>query len=114
MPNEHETFSNNATLLMFIFRVGWVSVFNDSHHPPIYTDSHLPPPSLPFPQPVHGKGIQFGTQVQPVCLAPPEMEYQPGRKCTIAGWGSTGRRAGERRHGYRRGRGVYALVVWAL
>ncbi|XP_043210153.1 neurotrypsin-like, partial [Amphibalanus amphitrite] len=44
-------------------------------------------------KPVQGAGIRFGRQVQPVCLAPPEMEYQPGRKCTIAGWGSTGRRA---------------------
>jgi len=45
-------------------------------------------------KPVRGRGIRFGNHVQPVCLAPASLSYQPGNKCTIAGWGSTGRSAG--------------------
>ncbi|XP_068085129.1 uncharacterized protein [Anabrus simplex] len=35
-----------------------------------------------------GRGIRFESEVQPVCLPPPNVSYQSGLNCTISGWGS--------------------------
>lgn len=37
-----------------------------------------------------GRGIQFGSHVQPVCLPSSKAEYTAGLNCTISGWGSSG------------------------
>ncbi len=37
-----------------------------------------------------GRGIKFGSHVQPICLPPPSTAYVPGMNCSIAGWGSPG------------------------
>ncbi|XP_045102250.1 serine protease svh-1-like isoform X3 [Portunus trituberculatus] len=38
----------------------------------------------------NGKGIQFGKNVQPLCLVPSRWNYPPYLNCTVAGWGSLG------------------------
>lgn len=38
----------------------------------------------------NGKGIQFGQNVQPLCLVPSRWNYPSYLNCTVAGWGSLG------------------------
>ena len=38
----------------------------------------------------NGRGIRFGSHVQPLCLPADTAAYQPGTNCTISGWGSSG------------------------
>lgn len=38
----------------------------------------------------NGKGIQFGRNVQPLCLVPSSWTYPAFLNCTVAGWGSLG------------------------
>ncbi|KHJ42071.1 trypsin [Trichuris suis] len=41
-------------------------------------------------KPKNNSGIHFSKFVQPICLPEVNASYEPGNKCTISGWGSTG------------------------
>lgn len=38
-------------------------------------------------QTLNGKGIVFGSSVQPICLPTSEGVYQSGTWCSVTGWG---------------------------
>jgi len=38
----------------------------------------------------NGRGIRFGSYVQPLCIPPATVKYIPGTNCSISGWGSSG------------------------
>uniref|UniRef100_A0A183IID0 Neurotrypsin n=1 Tax=Soboliphyme baturini TaxID=241478 RepID=A0A183IID0_9BILA len=42
-------------------------------------------------KPKDGHGIEFTKYVQPICLPDKSVEYTPGMKCLIDGWGTMGR-----------------------
>ncbi|CAD6195653.1 unnamed protein product [Caenorhabditis auriculariae] len=35
-------------------------------------------------------GFKYNDYVQPICLPSPDFTYNPGRRCVVSGWGSTG------------------------
>jgi len=77
---DHDTSSNGANEQVF-------EVEKYVSHPQFKTSKGGHDIALIKLQTVNGKGIVFGSSVQPICLPTSEEVYKPGTWCSVSGWG---------------------------